>query len=194
MGTTGRAHEDQKQTERGTGSWERHLLPEGHTRRGLGGLERPEEPRCGWGQPLPPAPPLHWLIDGVSSPPLAPQETILGISEEQKRAEAGLPGSRLGHPWWADPAGKHCTGPQPCLGLAFSICSRSPNASRFLNEPSPLGRSPPVPQGRGCRKARGQGPSFPPPQKNHEGERGLISHPQKQSRGEEGQGERLCVV
>lgn len=26
-----------------------------------------EEPKCGWGQPLPPAPPLHWLTTPCSA-------------------------------------------------------------------------------------------------------------------------------
>lgn len=43
MGTTGREHEDKKPAEEAMGSGGRHLLPEGHTRRGLGGLQRPEE-------------------------------------------------------------------------------------------------------------------------------------------------------
>jgi len=83
MDTTGREHEDKKQAEEGMGSWERHLLPEGHTLRGLGGLQRPEEPSmlgeagpnpavAGESPCPPPAPPLPWLTGGVYVPPLAP--------------------------------------------------------------------------------------------------------------------------
>lgn len=149
------------------------------------GARRPakaKEPRCGWGQPLPPAPPLYWLTDGVSSPPLAPQETILGISEEQKGAPAALPGSCLGHPWWADPVRKHCAEPQPSLGLAFSICSQIPNPSRFLNEPSPLGRRPQFPRGGTAGRSRGQGPSLPPP-KRITNEKEASSHTLKNKTG-----------
>lgn len=126
MGTTGREHEDKKHAEEGTGSWERQLLPEGHSpeaarrpakawRTQCAGRSR-SKPRCGCGEPLPPAAPLHWLTGGVYSIEIENHSGHLRGAERSLSSLAwpgDARGAARGHPRWADPAGKHCTGRSP---------------------------------------------------------------------------------